>query len=143
MSSLNKVMLIGRVGKDPEIRATQAGKKLASFSIATSEYWKDKQGEKQEKTEWHNIVVFNENIAKIVESYVKKGGQVYIEGHLQTRKWTDKDNNDRYTTEVVLHGFNAKLVLLGGKSDAKNDSVYNQDNFQHPINNDLDDEIPF
>lgn len=116
MSSLNKVTLIGRVGKDPEINTSKAGKKLASLSLATSESWKDKQGQKQEKTEWHNIVVYNENLAKIIESYVHKGSQIYIEGQLQTRKWQDKDGKDRYTTEVVLQDFRGQIILLDSKS---------------------------
>ena len=120
MSSLNKVTLIGRVGKDPEIKTSKAGKKLASFSLATSESWKDKQGQKQEKTEWHNIVVYNEGIAGVIEKYVHKGSQIYIEGALQTRKWQDKDGKDRYTTEVVLQGFNGQLILLDGKAKTAN-----------------------
>ena len=140
MSSLNKVTLIGRVGKDPEINTTKAGKKIASFSLATSEHWKDKQGQKQEKTEWHNIVVYNENIAKVAENYIKKGNQIYIEGALQTRKWQDKDGKDRYTTEVILQDYKGQLVLLGGKSDnvQGNDKPLPKSNAV-----DLDDDIPF
>lgn len=126
MSSLNKVTLIGRVGKDPEILRTQAGKKLASFSLAMSETWKDKNtGEKREKTEWINIVIYNEGIAGVVEKYVHKGSQIYIEGALQTRKWQDKEGKDRYTTEVVLQGFNGQLTLLDGK--AKTDNAHPDD----------------
>ena len=102
--SLNKVTLIGNLGKDPEIRSTQAGKEIASFSIATSESWTDKStGEKKEKTEWHNIAVFNEGLVRVVKQYVKKGSKLYIEGQLQTRKWQDKDGQDRYTTEIVAN----------------------------------------
>ena len=132
MSSLNKVTLIGRVGKDPEIKTSKAGKKLASFSLATSESWKDKQGQKQEKTEWHNIVVYNEGIAGVIEKYVHKGSQIYIEGALQTRKWQDKDGKDRYTTEVVLQGFNGQLILLDGKAKSNNA----QSGTYSPVDND-------
>jgi single-strand DNA-binding protein len=119
MASLNKVTLIGNLGKAPEIRKTQSGKPIASFSIATSESWKDKQtGEKKEKTEWHNIVVFNEGLAGVVERYVKKGSKVYIEGALQTRKWQDKDGHDRYTTEVVLQGYSGALIMLDGRNNS-------------------------
>ncbi len=141
MSSLNKVTLIGRVGKDPEINTSKAGKKLASFSLATSESWKDKQGQKQEKTEWHNVVIYNENLAKIIESYVRKGSQIYIEGQLQTRKWQDKESKDRYTTEVVLQDFRGQIILLDGKSSnvpvaqSSNTNVYGID--------DDSSEIPF
>lgn len=125
MASLNKVMLIGNLGKDPEIRKTQSGKPIANFSIATSETWKDKTtGEKKEKTEWHNIVVFNEGLAGVVERYVKKGSKVYIEGALQTRKWQDKDGNDRYSTEIVLQAYNGQLIMLDGRnnSDTQHDA---------------------
>lgn len=114
--SVNKVILIGNLGADPEIRSMNSGDRVASFRIATSETWRDKSsGERKEKTEWHNVVVFNENIVKVVENYVKKGTTVYVEGSLQTRKWQDKDGADRYTTEVVLKAFNGTLTLLGGK----------------------------
>lgn len=115
MSSLNKVTLIGNVGKDPEIRNTQTGNTFALLSLSTSESWKDKNGNKQDKTEWHNIVIYNEGIAKVVQSYVKKGSKVYIEGALQTRKWQDKDGSDRYTTEIVLQKFNGQLVMLDSR----------------------------
>ena len=147
MSSLNKVTLIGRVGKDPEIKITQAGKKLASFSLATSESWKDKQGQKQEKTEWHNIVIYNENLAKIIENYVKKGSQIYIEGQLQTRKWQDKDGKDRYTTEVVLQDFRGHIILLDSKySNAQPETQAKSSNTetgQFTQQHELDDDIPF
>ena len=138
MSSLNKVCLLGRVGKDPDIRNTQKGDKCANFSIATSESWKDKNtGEKQERTEWHNIVVWGK-LAEITEKFVKKGTQIYIEGQLQTRKWQDKDGQDRYTIEVVLQGFNANLILLG-----KPDNQASQQAQQPTGQIDLDDELPF
>ena len=111
--SVNKVILVGNLGKDPVIRRTQDGKPVASFSIATSDTWKDKNtGERREKTEWHNIAVFNEGLCRVIEQYVKKGSKVYIEGQLQTRKWQDKDGHDRYSTEVVLQGFNGVLTML-------------------------------
>lgn len=125
MASLNKVMLIGHLGKNPEIRKTQSGKPIANFSIATSESWKDKQtGEKKEITHWHNIVVFNEGLAGVVERYIKKGSKVYIEGALQTRKWQDKDGNDRYSTEIVLQNYNGVLIMLDGRnsSDTQHDA---------------------
>jgi len=121
MSSLNKVMLIGNVGNDPDIKSMPSGDKVANFSVATSESWKDKAtGEKKEKTEWHRIVVFNRGLVGVIENYVKKGSKIYIAGKLQTRKWKDKDGVEKYSTEIVLSGFDGELVLLGGKqADAK------------------------
>lgn len=117
--SLNKVMLIGNVGKDPEIRRTQDGRPIANLSIATSESWRDKQtGEKKEKTEWHRVVIFNENLCKVVEQYVKKGSKLFVEGALQTRKWQDQAGVERYSTEVVLQGFNGSLTMLDGRPGA-------------------------
>ncbi len=114
--SVNKVILIGNVGADPEIRRTQDGKPIANLRIATSESWRDRNsGERREKTEWHTVVVFNEGLCKVVEQYVKKGAKPYLEGALQTRKWQDKDGNDRYSTEVVLQGFNSTLTMLDGR----------------------------
>jgi single-strand DNA-binding protein len=114
--SVNKVILVGNLGKDPEARSMGSGGEVVSFSIATSENWNDKQsGEKREKTEWHNIVIFNENLGRIAKQYLRKGSSVYVEGQLQTRKWTDRDNNERYTTEVVLQRFRGELTLLGGR----------------------------
>ena len=111
--SVNKVILIGNVGADPEIRRTQDGRPIANLRIATSETWRDRNsGERKEKTEWHTVVVFNEGLCKVVEQYVKKGAKLYIEGALQTRKWQGQDGQDRYTTEVVLQNFNSTLVLL-------------------------------
>jgi single-strand DNA-binding protein len=113
--SLNKVMLIGNLGKDPEVRSFQNGGKVCNFSIATSESWKDRNtGERQEKTEWHNVAIFNEGLAGVAERYLKKGSKVYIEGQLQTRKWTDQNGQDRYTTEVVLRGPNSVMTMLDG-----------------------------
>jgi single-strand DNA-binding protein len=115
--SVNKVILIGNLGKDPEIRRTQDGRPIANLSVATSESWRDKAtGERKEKTEWHRVVIFNEGLCKIAEQYLKKGAKVYLEGQLQTRKWTDKDNIERYSTEVVLQGFNSSLTMLDGRS---------------------------
>ena len=113
--SLNKVMLIGNLGKDPEVRTFANGGKVCNFSIATSESWKDRNsGERQEKTEWHNVAIFNEGLAGVAERYLKKGSKVYIEGQLQTRKWTDQNGQDRYTTEVVLRGPNSVMTMLDG-----------------------------
>jgi single-strand DNA-binding protein len=115
--SVNKVILIGNLGADPEIRRTQDGRPIANLRIATSESWRDKAtGERKEKTEWHRVVIFNEGLCKIAEQYLKKGSKVYIEGALQTRKWTDKDGIEKYSTEVVLQGFNSQLTMLDGRS---------------------------
>ena len=114
--SLNKVCLIGNVGQDPEIRSTQTGGKIANFSLATTENWKDKNtGEKKSKTEWHRIVVFQEGLVGVIESYIKKGSKIYIEGALQTRKWTDNNGADKYTTEIVLQGYSCRMEMLGGR----------------------------
>ena len=116
--SVNKVILVGNVGADPEIRRTQDGRPIANIRLATSESWRDRNsGERREKTEWHTVVVFNEGLCKVVEQYVKKGAKLYIEGQLQTRKWQDQTGNDRYTTEVVLQGFNSTLTMLDGRGD--------------------------
>ena len=115
--SVNKVILVGNLGKDPEIRRTQDGRPIANLSIATSETWRDKgTGERKEKTEWHRVVIFSERLCKIVEQYLKKGAKVYIEGALQTRKWTDQSGVEKYSTEVVLQGFNSTLTMLDGRS---------------------------
>ena len=151
--SVNKVILLGNVGKDPEIRATQSGSKLASFSIATSKRWKDKNTQEQkEKTSWHNIVVFGDGLVDIVEKYVKKGSKIYVEGELQTRKWQDKEGNDRYTTEIILQGYNCNLTLLDSRNTSSN-SLENQDSStadsddsfssETTDSSDLDEDIPF
>ena len=115
--SVNKVILVGNLGKDPEIRRTQDGRPIANLSVATSETWRDKNsGERKEKTEWHRVVIFSEGLAKIAEQYLKKGAKVYLEGQLQTRKYTDQSGAEKYTTEVVLQGFNATLTMLDGRS---------------------------
>ena len=114
--SVNKVILVGNLGKDPEIRRTQDGRPIANLSVATSETWRDKNtGERKEKTEWHRVVIFNEGLCRVAEQYLKKGAKVYIEGQLQTRKWTDQNNVERYSTEVVLQGFNSTLTMLDGR----------------------------
>ena len=116
--SVNKVILIGNVGADPEIRRTQDGRPIANLRIATSETWRDRNsGERKEKTEWHTVVVFNEGLCKVVEQYVKKGAKLYIEGQLQTRKWQDQQGQDRYSTEVVLQGFGSTLTMLDGRGE--------------------------
>ena len=148
--SLNKVQLIGRLGADPEIKQMVNGKSVARISIATSQSWKDRNtGEKKEKTEWHRIVVFNEGLVNVVQQYLKKGAQVYIEGQLSTRKWKDEQTGqDKYSTEVVLQGYSSTLTMLGGtnqnnasgSSQIKNNDL-DQTNQQN--NSDLDDEIPF
>jgi len=115
--SVNKVILVGNLGRDPEVRTFQNGGKVCNFSIATSENWKDKNtGERREKTEWHRIAVFNEGLVRVCEQYLRKGSKVYIEGQLQTRKWQDQSGQDKYSTEVVLQGFNGTLVMLDGRS---------------------------
>jgi len=117
--SVNKVILVGNLGKDPEIRRTQDGRPIANLRVATSESWRDKTtGEKREKTEWHSVVIFNENLCKIAEQYLRKGSKVYIEGALQTRKWQGQDGQDKYSTEVVLQGFNGTLTMLDGARGA-------------------------
>ena len=131
--SVNKVILLGNIGKDPEARVMQNGNKVVSFSLATSESWRDKAtGERKEKTEWHNVVIFNENLCKVVEQYCKKGSKVYIEGQIQTRKWTDKDGNERYTTEVVLQSFNGSVTLLDKPQETTREKTL-RDSPQSPL----------
>jgi single-strand DNA-binding protein len=118
--SVNKVILVGNLGADPEIRRTQDGKPIVNLSIATSESWRDRNsGERREKTEWHRVVIFNEGLAKIAEQYLRKGSKVYLEGQLQTRKWTDQGGQDKYSTEVVLQNFNSTLTLLDGRQEGQ------------------------
>jgi single-strand DNA-binding protein len=122
--SVNKVILVGNLGADPEIRRTQDGRPIANLRIATSETWRDKNsGERKEKTEWHRVVIFSEGLCRIAEQYLKKGSKVYLEGQLQTRKWTDKDNIERYSTEVVLQGFNSSLTMLDGRGGGSGSSA--------------------
>lgn len=147
--SVNKVILVGNLGKDPEVRHTNDGKPIVILSIATSETWKDKStGERKEKTEWNRVVIFNEGIAKVAEQYLKKGSTVYIEGQLQTRKWTDKDGVEKYSTEIVLQNYKGELVLLGGKPNVESQS--RNDDHNRPLDQgkqsfarDLDDMVPF
>ena len=150
-SSLNKVMLIGNIGADPVIRQTQDGKRLAQLSLATSESWKDKStGEKKEKTSWHRIVIFNDGLAGVVESYVKKGSKLYIEGQLQTRKFTDQNGNKKYTTELIKDNYNGTLTMLDSRGSGSSESIsdmssdMNQEAIDSsPADIDIDDEIPF
>lgn len=146
--SLNKVTIIGNLGKDPEIRSTQQGKEIANFSIATSQRWKDKNsGEQREKSEWHRVVCFSEGLTKIIKQYVKKGSKIYISGALQTRKWTDSNGKDKYTTEIVMQGFDSQLIMLDGKKENNQNASqnnYNQDTKPSNYNQDeLDSEVPF
>ena len=148
--SLNKVLLIGRLGADPDIKQMVNGKSVARLSLATSNTWKDKNtGEKKEKTEWHRIVIFNEGLVNVVQQYVKKGAQVYIEGQLTTRKWKDeKSGQDRYSTEVILQGFNSAFKILSTKNNQLENVQENTEKSALPNDdslppNDLDDEIPF
>ncbi len=148
--SVNKVILVGNVGQDPEVKNTQDGRELATFSIATSENWKDKNsGEKKEKTEWHRVVVFSQGLVGIVKNYVKKGTKLYIEGQLQTRKWSDSNGVEKYTTEIVLQNFNSTLQILdgrnsGGSSDGAERSGYSDSRKNSNVSvEETDDEIPF
>ena len=157
--SVNKVILIGNLGADPEIRRTQDGRPIANLRIATSESWKDKAtGERKEKTEWHRVVIFNEGLCRIAEQYLKKGSKVYLEGALQTRKWQDKDGQDKYSTEVVLQGFNSQLTMLDTRGGGGGASADEGGDFGSPgptasrkpamaggggKRDDMDDEIPF
>ena len=123
--SVNKVILIGNLGRDPEVRSFQNGGKVCNLRIATSETWKDRNtGERREKTEWHSVAIFSEGLVRVCEQYLRKGSKVYIEGQLQTRKWQDQSGNDRYSTEVVLQGFNGTLVMLDGRSGGGGDGGY-------------------
>jgi single-strand DNA-binding protein len=120
--SVNKVILVGNLGRDPEIKQMPSGGSIANLSIATSENWRDKaSGERKERTEWHRVVVFNDGLVRVIEQYLKKGAKVYLEGQLETRKWTDKDGNDKYSTEVVLRNFNSVLTMLDGRSEGGGD----------------------
>lgn len=146
MASVNKVILVGNLGKDPEVRRTQDGKPIVNMTVATSESWRDKQtGERKEKTEWHRVVIFNEGLAKVAEQYLKKGSKVYLEGQLQTRKWTDKDGVEKYSTEVVLQGFGGSLVMLDGpqKSERDGQQTKSPSHGKPSADRGMDDEIPF
>jgi single-strand DNA-binding protein len=157
--SVNKVILIGNLGRDPEIRSTQDGREIANLAIATSESWKDKQtGERKEKTEWHRVAIFNEGLVGIVKRFLQKGSKVYIEGQLQTRKWVDQNQQERYSTEIVLQGFNGALTMLDNKGDgggagggfsggSSNKPAAAQsapkESSEDFVDSELDDEIPF
>ena len=161
--SINKVIIVGNLGRDPEIRSMQDGGKIVQLSIATSESWKDKNsGERREKTEWHRVVIFNENLGRTAEQYLRKGATVYIEGQLQTRKWTDQQGQEKYTTEIVLQRYRGELTMLGGRTESSGSTGYNSsdsgmgfqseqalddpgDSMSAPVSgiDDLDDEIPF
>ena len=158
--SVNKVILVGNLGKDPEVRRTQDGRPIVNLSVATSESWRDKNtGERKEKTEWHRVVIFSEGLCRVAEQYLKKGSKVYLEGSLQTRKWQDKDGQDKYSTEVVLQGFNSTLTMLDGRGGGGAGGEDAGENFGSPgptaarkpamagggggRRDDMDDEIPF
>jgi single-strand DNA-binding protein len=168
--SVNKVILVGNLGKDPEVRTTQDGQKIVNFTLATSESWNDRaSGERKERTEWHRVVIFNENLGTIAEKYLRKGGKVYVEGSLQTRKWTDQSGQEKFTTEVVLSKFRGELTLLDGRRDGESAGAGEGGGYQAreraparaaataggrsgsggspswdaPKGGDLDDEIPF
>ncbi|MEC9216875.1 MAG: single-stranded DNA-binding protein [Pseudomonadota bacterium] len=165
--SVNKVTLIGNLGRDPEVRSTQDGMKIVNLSLATSENWKDRNsGERRERTEWHRVVIFNENLARVAEQYLRKGSKIYVEGQLQTRKWTDQNGQDRYTTEVVLQRYRGELTMLDGRGEGGGGGGYGGGGFNQdqgygggggdmggggmgggaaPVGgpSDLDDEIPF
>ncbi|MFV9875685.1 MAG: single-stranded DNA-binding protein [Rickettsiales endosymbiont of Dermacentor nuttalli] len=153
VGSINKAILIGNVGRDPEIRVTQNGQKIVNIALATSETWRDKSsGERREKTEWHRIVIFSEGLVNIVEQYIKKGTKLYIEGAIQTRKWVDNSGVERYYTEVILQGYNSNLMILDTKNSHNNDfshsnseSSYGKNSNEQvkSFNDDLEDEIPF
>jgi len=140
--SINKVILVGNVGQDPEVRRMSNGDAVVNLSVATGESWRDKSsGERREKTEWHRVVIFNEHLAKIAEQYVRKGSKVYVEGQIQTRKWTDQQGQDKYSTEIVLNRFRGDLQMLDSKGDSRNGAgTYRDADLNEP---DLDDEIPF
>jgi len=150
--SINKVILVGNVGQDPEVRSTQDGREIVNFSLATSESWKDKAtGEKRDKTEWHRVVVFSQGLVGIVKNYVKKGTKLYLEGSLQTRKWTDNAGVEKFTTEIVLQNFNSTLQILDSRNSSGGDSSYSSggsSSQKSSRSNDVlveenDDEIPF
>ena len=145
--SVNKVILVGNLGKDPEVRRMTSGEPVVNLSVATSDTWRDKaSGEKKERTEWHRVVIFNENLAKVAEQYLRKGAKVYLEGSLQTRKWTDKDGAEKYSTEIVLQRFNGTLVMLDGRGEGGGASRERVGASEAPAafqRDEMDDEIPF
>jgi single-strand DNA-binding protein len=145
--SVNKVILIGNLGADPEVRQTQDGRPIVNLRVATTDSWRDKStGERRERTEWHRIVIFSEGLARVAEQYLKKGAKVYIEGQLQTRKWTDQNGQERYSTEVVLQGFNSALTMLDGRRDGGRDAGgadFAESSSSGRGSYPLDDDIPF
>lgn len=146
--SVNKVIIVGNLGNDPEVRQFPNGGSVCNLSIATSETWKDKNtGERKEKSEWHRVAIFSEGLVKVAQNYLKKGSKVYLEGKLQTRKWQDQSGADKYTTEIILQGFDAKLVMLDGKSGGNDQGDYQSDQSsgkrQEDFGQDFNDEIPF
>src|SRR5947209_3679125 len=158
MAGVNKVILVGNLGADPEARSLNSGGEVVNMRVATSEQWKDRDGNRQERTEWHNVVIFNENLGRVAKSYLRKGSKVYLEGQIQTRKWTDQTGNDRYTTEIVLQRFRGELVLLDPPGGGAGRSAVGGDDFgdfagapakaqSRPqpaaFDADLDDDVPF
>jgi single-strand DNA-binding protein len=157
MAGVNKVILVGNLGADPEARSLNNGGEVVNMRVATSESWKDRDGNRQERTEWHNVVIFNENLGRVAKSYLRKGSKVYLEGQIQTRKWADKDGNDRYTTEIVLQRFRGELVLLDSREGGGGRGAFNDDfddagaaparSQSRPqpaaFDTDLDDDVPF
>src|SRR5215207_2935905 len=156
MAGVNKVILVGNLGADPEARSLNNGGEVVNIRVATSETWKDRDGNRQERTEWHNVVIFNENLGRVAKSYLKKGSKVYLEGQLETRKWQDQSGNDRYSTDVVLRQFNSAMVLLDGRGEGGGGS-YDEGGFSGggggsrsqarpqpaAFDTDLDDDVPF
>jgi single-strand DNA-binding protein len=157
MAGVNKVILVGNLGADPEARSLNSGSEVVNMRVATSEQWKDKEGNRQERTEWHNVVIFNENLGRVAKNYLKKGSKVYLEGQIQTRKWTDQSGNDKYTTEVVLQRFRGELQLLDSREGGGGRGAFNDDfdeggsapsrpqSRPQPasFDTDLDDDVPF
>ena len=145
--SVNKVILVGNLGRDPEVRRMSSGDPVVNLSVATSETWRDKSsGERKEKTEWHRVVIFNKNLADVAEKYLRKGSKVYVEGSLQTRKWTDKDGQEKYSTEIVLQNFRGELTMLDGKGEGGGGGGTRMGAGEAPASfdrSDMDDEIPF
>jgi single-strand DNA-binding protein len=145
-NSINEVNLLGNLGKDPEIRSMQDGKRVCNLTIATSESWTDKSsGERKEKTEWHRVVVFNDGLAGVCEKYLRKGSKVHIKGKLQTRKWQDKDGSDKYSTEIVVQGYTGSLIMLNSRQDGAESSAksYSKESGTEYEGGEIDDEIPF
>lgn len=158
MAGVNKVILVGNLGDDPEVRSLNNGGEVVNMRVATSENWKDRDGNRQERTEWHRVVIFNENLGKVAKSYLRKGSKVYLEGQIQTRKWQDQSGQDRYSTEIVLQRFRGELVLLDSRSGGGGGAGFGEDHAdsdfggpsarpqarpQPAFDSDLDDDVPF